>query len=80
MQTVRNLRTETASVTDCPHCGANHQFALQSVIDQFIGVANMFTTRTEVRECEVTCPEKGLPLTVVALVLLTSDQTLISIN
>lgn len=80
MQTVRSNKTETVSVTNCPLCGAPHQFVLQAVIDQFIGVAHMFTERTEVRTCAVTCPNEGLPLMVVVPVLLTSDETLVSIK
>jgi hypothetical protein len=80
MRTIRSRQTETVTVTDCPHCGASHQFDLQAVIDETIGVMHMMTIRTEVKTCAVTCPDKGQTLMVDVPVLLTSGQTLVSIK
>jgi RNase P subunit RPR2 len=80
MQTVRSRQTETVAVTDCPHCGSAHRFDLQAVIDEVIGVMHMVTTRTEIKTCAVTCPDKGQTLMVDVPVLLTSGQTLVSVK
>ena len=80
MQTIRSRKSESVTVTDCPHCGASHQFDLQAVIDETIGVMHMFRMRTEVMTCAVTCPEKGQTLMVDVPVLMTSGQSLVSIQ
>ena len=80
MQTIRKRQCETVTVTGCPHCGKEHQFDLQAVIDETIGVMHMFTTWTETRSCAVSCPETGATFVVDVPVVLTSGQTLVSVK
>lgn len=80
MQTIRKRQRESITVTDCPHCGAAHQFDLQAIIDETIGVMHMFTSRTEVKSCAVSCPDKGASFVVDVPVVLTSGQTLVSVK
>lgn len=80
MQTIRKSKRETITVSNCPHCGSEHQFDLQAIIDETIGVMHMMTVRKEIKPCAVSCPENGNIFMVDVPVILTSGQTLVSVR
>lgn len=80
MQTIRKRQSESITVTDCPHCGGEHQFDLQAIIDETIGVMHLMTMRTEIKSCSVLCPDKSASFVVDVPVVLSSGQTLVSVK
>ena len=80
MQTVRNRKRESVTVAPCPICGGEHDFDLQATIDEVIGIMHMYTTRTEMTSCSLSCPEKGSYFVVDVPVVLSSGQSLVSIK